>query len=334
MNQLPNQPINKINMNILVNDGMSASGAQALKDAGFNLFEEKVEQDNLIDFMNENKIDAILVRSATKVRKELIDAVSSLKLIGRGGVGMDNIDVAYAKEKGLYVINTPAASSSSVAELVFAHMFGMARGLHDANRNMPLEGDKNFKKLKKSYAKSVELKGKVLAVIGLGRIGKEVARIGLGVGMHVIGVDSSDTDGIKTIPFKFFNDEVFNYKIEVKSMEEALKEADFVTLHIPAQQDYVIGKTQLDSMKDGAFLVNAARGGVVDEVALVEALENGKLTAAALDVFEKEPTPEIQLLMNPKLSLSPHVGGSTVEAQDRIGVELAEQICELLKVEA
>ena len=321
-------------MKILVNDGMSASGAKALKAAGFTLYEDKVAQDDLISFMNKEQIDAILVRSATKVRKDIIDNVESLKLIGRGGVGLDNIDVDYARKKGLYVINTPAASSTSVAELVFAHMFGMARGLHDSNRNMPLEGDSRFKELKKSYAGAVELRGKTLAVVGLGRIGKEVAKVGLGVGMHVVGVDSSDTDGIKTIPFQFFNDDVFNYKIEVKSMIEAIEEADFITFHIPSQKDYIIGKKELESMKTGVFIVNAARGGVIDEVALVEALDSGKVAAAALDVFEKEPTPEIQLLMHPKLSLSPHVGGSTVEAQDRIGVELADQICELLKVEA
>ncbi|MDG4946497.1 D-2-hydroxyacid dehydrogenase [Weeksellaceae bacterium KMM 9713] len=321
-------------MKILVNDGMSASGAKALKEAGFTLYEDKVAQDDLISFMNKEQIDAILVRSATKVGKDIIDNVESLKLIGRGGVGLDNIDVDHARKKGIYVINTPAASSTSVAELVFAHMFGMARGLHDSNRNMPLEGDSRFKDLKKSYAGAVELRGKTLAVVGLGRIGKEVAKIGLGIGMHVIGVDSSDTDGIKTIPFQFFNDEVFNYKIEVKPMIEAIEEADFITFHIPAQKDYVISKKELESMKTGVFIVNAARGGVIDEVALVEALDSGKVAAAALDVFEKEPTPEIQLLMHPKLSLSPHVGGSTVEAQDRIGVELADQICDLLKVEA
>ena len=320
-------------MKILVNDGISASGADALRIAGFTLFEDKVAQENLIDFMNENQIDAILVRSATQVKKDVIDAVPSLKLIGRGGVGLDNIDVAAAKEKGIYVINTPAASSTSVAELVFAHMFGMARGLHDSNRQMPLEGDTKFKDLKKSYAKSSELKGKVLGIIGLGRIGKEVARIGLGVGMHVVGVDSSDTDGIRTIPLQFYNGEVFNYKIEVKNMDSVLKEADFISFHIPSQKDYIISTKEFDSMKKGAFIVNAARGGVIDEVALVEALDSGKIAGAALDVFEKEPTPEIQLLMNPKLSLSPHVGGSTLEAQDRIGTELAEQIITLLKPE-
>lgn len=321
-------------MKILVNDGMSASGAKALKEAGFILFEDKIAQEDLIDFMNENEIDAILVRSATKVRKDVIDAVPSLKLIGRGGVGLDNINVDAAKEKGIYIINTPAASSISVAELVFAHMFGMARGLHDANRQMPLEGESRFKELKKSYEKSTELRGKTLGVVGLGRIGREVAAIGLGIGMHVVGVDSSDTDGIRTINITFFNGDTVPYKIEVKAMEDVLKIADFITLHIPSQKQYVISEKEINSMKDGAFLVNASRGGIVDEMALVKALDSGKLAGAALDVFEKEPTPEVQLLMNPKLSLSPHVGGSTVEAQERIGTELAAQICELLKVEA
>lgn len=316
---------------ILINDGISASGAKALKEAGFELFTDKIEQDKLIEFINENEVNAILVRSATKVRKDIIDACPSLKLIGRGGVGMDNIDVAYAREKGLHVINTPAASSTSVAELVFAHLFGLARNLHDSNRNMPLEGDMNFKTLKKNYSQSIELKGKTLGIIGIGKIGKEVARIGLGLGMRVIGSDSKDTDGETTVDIQLYNGEIIPCKIELKSKQDILKIADFISLHLPAQKAYVIDKAQFESMKDGAILINAARGGVINEVELVKALESDKLAGAALDVFEKEPTPEIQLLMNPKLSLSPHIGGSTLEAQDRIGTELAEQICELLK---
>lgn len=316
---------------ILINDGISASGAKALEEAGFELFTDKIEQDKLIEFINENEIDAILVRSATKIRKDIIDACPSLKLIGRGGVGMDNIDVAYGREKGLHVINTPAASSTSVAELVFAHLFGLARNLHDSNRNMPLEGDMNFKTLKKNYSKSIELKGKTLGIIGIGKIGKEVARIGLGLGMRVIGSNSKDTDGETTVDIQLYNGEVIPCKIELKSKQDIFKIADFISLHLPAQKAYVIDKAQFESMKDGAILINAARGGVINEVELVKALESDKLAGAALDVFEKEPTPEIQLLMNPKLSLSPHIGGSTLEAQDRIGTELAEQICELLK---
>lgn len=316
---------------ILINDGISASGAKALKEAGFELFTDKIEQDKIIEFINKNEVNAILVRSATKVRKDIIDACPSLKLIGRGGVGMDNIDVAYAREKGLHVINTPAASSTSVAELVFAHLFGLARNLHDANRNMPLEGDMNFKTLKKNYSKSIELKGKTLGIIGIGKIGKEVARIGLGLGMRVIGSNSKDTDGETTVYIQLYNGEIIPCKIELKSKQDIFKIADFISLHLHAQKSYVIDKAQFESMKDGAILINAARGGIINEVELVKALESDKLAGAALDVFEKEPTPEIQLLMNPKLSLSPHIGGSTLEAQDRIGAELAEQICELLK---
>ncbi|MDO5510093.1 MAG: D-2-hydroxyacid dehydrogenase [Weeksellaceae bacterium] len=317
-------------LNILINDGISPSGERALRDAGYNLFLDKVAQDDLKEFMNENAIDVILVRSATQVRKDLIDAVPSLKLIGRGGVGMDNIDVSYAMEKGLHVINTPAASSTSVAEIVFAHLFALTRNLHDSNRNMPLEGESNFNALKKSYAASKELKGKTLGIIGLGRIGSEVARIALGVGMRVIASNSRNEEGTETIAFSFFDGTTVDVKIEMQPMRELIKNSDMITVHIPAQKNYVIGRPEFDLMKDGAYLVNAARGGVVDEVALVEALESGKVAGAALDVFENEPKPEIKLLMNPKLSLSPHIGGSTLEAQDRIGTELASQISALL----
>ncbi|MXV38892.1 3-phosphoglycerate dehydrogenase [Flavobacteriaceae bacterium Ap0902] len=317
-------------MKILANDGIATQGLEILTENGFEVINEHIPQEELADFLNENNIDAILVRSATEVRQELIEMVPSLKLIGRAGVGMDNIDVDYAREMGLHVINTATASSKSVAELVFAHMFTMARFLHDSNRNMPLEGDLNFVALKKSYQNAIELNGKTLGIIGLGRVGKEVAKIGLALGMRVIGADSSDTDGIRTLDFKFPNGQDFKYKIEVKKIEEILKVSDFVSLHLPAQHQYIISREQLDMMKDGAFLINTSRGGIVDEVALIEALETGKLSAAALDVFENEPTPEIQILMHPKISLTPHIGGSTLEAQERIGTELAQQIIGLL----
>ncbi len=176
-------------MKILANDGIAQSGITALENAGFEVILTTVAQEQLINYINENSIVALLVRSATKVRKDIIDACPSLKIIGRGGVGMDNIDVAYAREKGLKVINTPAASSHSVAELVFAHLFGMVRFLHDSNRNMPLDGDSKFKDLKKAYAKGVELKGKTLGVLGFGRIGQATAKVALGVGMKVVAFD-------------------------------------------------------------------------------------------------------------------------------------------------
>lgn len=288
----------------------------------------KVAQEQLINYINENNIDVLLVRSATTARKELIDACPNLKIIGRGGVGMDNIDVEYARKKGLHVINTPAASSASVAELVFAHLFGGVRYLHDANRNMPLDGDSKFKDLKKNYAKGSELRGKTLGIIGFGRIGREVAKIALGIGMKVVASDKFV--GEADITLDFYDGQTVTLKIKTEPVSELIKHSDFITLHVPAQKEYVIGKEQIAQMKDGVAIINAARGGVIDEVALVEALDKGKISFAGLDTFEQEPSPAIKVLMNERISLSPHIGAATNEAQDRIGSELAEQIITLL----
>lgn len=315
-------------MKILANDGVSQSGVDILTQAGFEVITTNVAQEQLVNYINENKITVLLVRSATTARKELIDACPGLKVIGRGGVGMDNIDIAYAREKGLSVINTPAASSSSVAELVFAHLFGGVRFLYDSNRNMPLEGESNFKGLKKAYAKGIELRGKTIGIIGFGRIGQEVAKIALGVGMNVVAADKY-MDAAE-VAVELFNGQSMTVKIETISVEEVLKQSDFISLHVPAQKDYVIGSKELGMMKEGAVIINAARGGVVDEVALVEALDNNKLAFACLDTFENEPKPEIKLLMHPKISLTPHIGAATLEAQDRIGDELAQQIISIL----
>ena len=315
-------------MNVLANDGISQSGIDALQANGFNVITTNVAQEQLVNFINENDIVVLLVRSATTARKDLIDACPGLKIIGRGGVGMDNIDVDYAREKGLHVINTPAASSASVAELVFAHLYGGVRFLHDSNRNMPLEGESNFKGLKKSYAKGTELSGKTLGVIGFGRIGQATARIGLGIGMKVIAADKFLDKATINVPF--FNGQSVDIELQTQSMESVLEEADFITLHVPAQKDYVIGAAELAKMKEGAALVNAARGGVVDEVALLKALDSGQLSFAGLDTFEEEPKPAVQVLMHPNVSLTPHIGAATSQAQDRIGVELAEQISAIL----
>ncbi|MEO8932865.1 MAG: D-2-hydroxyacid dehydrogenase [Xanthomarina sp.] len=318
-------------MKILANDGISQSGTDLLVKNGFEVITTTVAQEQLINYINNNNIEVLLVRSATQARKELIDACKSLKIIGRGGVGMDNIDVDYARNKGIHVINTPDASSNSVAELVFAHLFGGVRFLHDSNRNMPLDGDTQFKSLKKNYAKGMELRGKTLGIIGFGRIGREVAKIGLGIGMRVIAHDKFV--GNADIKVQFYNGQFINVEIETEPIEEILKSSDFITLHVPIQDDYVIGKDQFVMMKDGVGIINAARGGVINEVALVEALESGKVAFAGLDTFEEEPTPAIQVLMNGRISLTPHIGASTNEAQDRIGVELAQQIMSLLKTE-
>jgi D-3-phosphoglycerate dehydrogenase len=315
-------------MKILANDGLATTGVIALEKAGFEVILKTVAQEQLVTYINDHKISALLVRSATKVRKDIIDNCPSLKIIGRGGVGMDNIDVEYAREKGIKVINTPAASSHSVAELVFAHLFGMVRFLHDSNQNMPLEGDSKFKDLKKAYANGVELKGKTLGILGFGRIGQATAKIGLGVGMKIVAFDPYiDKANLK---LDFFDGQSVSFDIDTISKEEVLKQADFISLHVPAQEDYVIGTKEFDSIKKGAGIVNAARGGVIDEKALILALEEGKISNAALDVFENEPSPAISLLMNPNISLTPHIGAATQEAQDRIGEELAAQIIDIL----
>ena len=315
-------------MKVLANDGIATSGVVALEKSGFEVILKTVAQEQLADFINENNVDVLLVRSATTVREELIDACPSLKIIGRGGVGMDNIDVDYARNKGLKVINTPAASSHSVAELVFAHLFGMVRFLHDSNQNMPLEGDSKFKELKKAYAKGVELKGKTLGILGFGRIGQATAKVGLGVGMKVIAYDPFIDAA--NIQLDFFDGQQVNFTIDTISKEALLEQSDFISLHVPAQDGYVISSKEFNIMKEGVAIVNAARGGVIDEVALVAAIDEGKVSNAALDVFENEPHPEVQLLMNKNISLTPHIGAATKEAQNRIGEELASQIIEIL----
>ena len=316
-------------MKVLANDGISKSGIEALEKGGFEVITTKVAQEQVANYINTHDVQVILVRSATKVRQDIIDACPGLKIIGRGGVGMDNIDVDYARSKGLHVINTPASSSESVAELVFAHLFTGVRFLHDANRNMPLEGDTNFDGLKKAYANGIELRGKTIGIVGFGRIGQAVAKMALGLGMKVIAADKFVTEAI--IRVDFYDGQFINVNIVTESLEDIFKNSDFITLHVPAQEGYVIDKTEFQLMKDNVGIVNCARGGVINEVALIDALDEGKVLFAGLDVFENEPTPEIQILMHPKISLTPHIGAATEEAQDRIGTELADQIISLLK---
>lgn len=313
-------------MKVLANDGISQSGIDKLKEAGFEVITTKVAQEQLANFINENHVEVLLVRSATTVRENLIDDCPGLKLIGRGGVGMDNIDVDYARSKGIEVINTPTSSSASVAELVFAHLFGGVRFLYDSNRMMPLEGDSRFKELKKNYAKGMELRGKTLGIIGFGKIGKEVAKIALGIGMKVIASDKKE--GEAHITLEFYNHQEIRIPIKTEPVDQLIEHSDFITIHVPAQKEPVIGREEIERMKDGVAIINASRGGVIDEVALIEALDSGKVSFAGLDTFEQEPSPAIQVLMNGKVSLSPHIGASTIEAQNRIGIELAEQIIE------
>ena len=317
-------------MKILANDGLDQSGIDALSENGFTVITDKVQQEELANYLNEHQIKVLLVRSATQVRSSLIDLCPTLEIIGRGGVGMDNIDVDYAREKGIQVINTPASSSQSVAEFVFAHIFTIVRNLHNANRNMPLEGDSNFNGLKKAYAKAYELRGKTMGVIGFGRIGVEVIKIAIGLGMDVVVYDKYPAT--REIELDFFDGQKVKFTLTSVSFEEVITKSDFITLHVPAQDGYIIGENELAKMKDGVVIVNTARGGVIDEKALTEAIEDGKVLGAGLDVFEKEPQPEMGLLMNESLSLSPHIAGSTEEAQSRIGTELASQIAEFYGV--
>jgi D-3-phosphoglycerate dehydrogenase len=315
-------------MKVLANDGISKSGITALEKAGFEVLTVNVAQEQLQNYINEHSVEVLLVRSATKVRKDIIDNCPSLKIIGRGGVGMDNIDVDYALKNGLNVINTPAASSESVAELVFAHLFGGVRHLHDSNRNMPLDGDTKFKELKKSYGAGRELRGKTLGIIGFGRIGRQVAKIALGCGMKVIASDHEV--GEADITLEFYDGQEVTLKIRTAPIDKLIKKSDFISLHVPSQSGYLIGKEEIAKMKDGVGIVNTARGGILNEAALLEGIESGKVSFAALDVFENEPTPSIKVLMNDAISLTPHIGAATNEAQDRIGMELAEQIISLL----
>ncbi len=312
-------------MIVLANDGISKAGENKLKENGIELLDARVSQEHLSGFINENNVDVLLVRSATKVRQDLIDACPSLKIIGRGGVGMDNIDVEYAIEKGLYVINTPNASSRSVAELVFAHFFSLARFLHESNRMMPLEGDTQFNALKKSYSNASELEGKTLGVIGFGGIGQEVVKMGISLGMKVKVLTRKPRT--ETLSLSFFDGQTVKFEITSTTDYSAfLKDTDFISINTPKTEGYVLDTPQFQMMKDGVYIVNTARGCVINEVALLDFIESGRIAGAALDVFENEPTPELPLLMNPNLSLTPHLGGNTLDAQEKIGTELAQQI--------
>lgn len=308
---------------ILANDGIDPIGKSILEKAGFTVITEKVAQENIAKEINEKGYIAITVRSASKVRKDIIDACPGLKLIGRGGVGMDNIDVDYARSKGLQVINTPAASSNSVAELVIAHLFNSVRFLYDSNRQMPVNGEEKFEELKKKYAKGVELRGKTIGIVGFGRIGQAVAKMALGLGMKVEAYDPFVKEASIALEIEGVNSKV-EAKVKTSDLDLVFKNSDFITFHVPGGK--LVSKAEIEKMKNGVILVNTARGGVINETDLVEALNSGKIAHACLDVFENEPKPSSALLHHPKISLTPHIGAATNEAQERIGVELAEKV--------
>ncbi len=310
---------------ILVNDGIEESGKKMLEAAGFEVDMNNIPQEDLINKLND--YDAICVRSATKVRKDLIDACPNLKVIARGGVGLDNIDVEYARSKGIKVINTPAASSRSVAELAFAHLFSIVRFLDKAHQEMPLKGDTDFNALKKSYAKGIEIEGKTLGVIGMGRIGQATMKMGLGLGMEVVAFDPF----VDEVNITLGNSQ---YKVDVPvkkiSLEELLGKSDVISIHVPGLSQPIINENEFSAMKDGVIFINCARGGVVNEDAMLQALNSGKILAAGVDVFDNEPNPRADILKHPKVSSTPHIGASTLEAQEKVGSELATQIIEIL----
>lgn len=296
-------------MKVLITDGLSAQGQAILKEAGIEFDIHFYEPEDLIKAIAD--YDGVLVRSATKIPKEVIDAGKKLKVIARGGAGIDNIDHEYARSKGIPVLNTPAANSASVAELTIAHMFVLARFMHQANLTM-----REGKWEKKKY-KGIELAGKTLGLIGCGKIGRLTAEKALGLGMKVVGCDPIVKD--------------LGEKVQILDFDEVLRKSDFISLHVPKMKEALIGKNEIAKMKDGVYIINCARGGVVDEAALLEALNSGKVAGAGLDVFVDEPTNNRTLINHPHVSVTPHIGASTVEAQDRVGVEIAEKIVAALK---
>ena len=316
-------------MKILINDGLHPAGQRLLTKAGHEIDTNNIPQDELMTKLN--GYDAILVRSATTVRESLMDAAPNLKLIGRGGVGLDNIDVQVAKDRGIAVFNTPAASSRSVAELAIGHLFGIVRSLPMVNKKMSIDGVTDFKALKKSASKGIELQGKTLGLIGFGRIGRETASIAIGCGMKIMAFDPYMNEGDVEISLHPDYDIKHSINIKTVSKDALLAESDFISLHIPGGQGYVLDTEDFAKMKDGSGIVNCARGGTINESALINAIESGKVKYAATDVFEKEPPVDERVLRMDQVGLSPHIGASTAEAQERVGVELAEKIIAYFK---
>ncbi len=317
-------------MKILANDGIDAAGKAALLQQGHEVLTETIAQVELIDFINAHQVEGLLVRSATQVKRDVLEACSSLKWVGRGGVGIDNIDATYAKEKGIVVFNTPAASSLSVAELVMSMLFAAARFTYTAGGSMPNSGAEQFASLKKQFSKGIELKGKTLAIIGLGRIGRSLAGYALGCGMKVIAVDRSG-EASTEIDWEIQGLGVVKIPVAILPLEEAIAQADFISLHVPKQPngEAVIGAKELGMMKKSAWIVNSSRGGVIHEEDLLVALNNHQIAGACLDVFVGEPKPNADVLKHPKIIATPHIGASTAEAQERIGLEIAEIVAQL-----
>jgi D-3-phosphoglycerate dehydrogenase len=310
---------------ILANDGIHPEGKKLLEAAGFQVQTNKVSQEELASFIKDKSVVGVLVRSATQITEKELTASSSLKVIGRAGAGLDNIDLKAAETNGVTVLNTPAASSQSVAELVLAHLFTVSRFLQLSNREMPVSGTTDFGKLKKSYAKGSELQGKTLGIVGIGRIGQALAKMALGLGMKVVAHDPFIPEVGLSFDVHIYGE--VKVSLSTISLDELLGQSDVISFHVPKPKDgSMINASEFRNMKEGVILINASRGGVINENDLLVALDSGKVAAAGLDVFENEPIPKAELLNHPRISATPHIGASTNEAQTRIGVELAEKV--------
>lgn len=314
-------------MRILANDGLDSAGIKMLEKAGFEISTEKIPQEELISRIA--AFDVLVVRSATKVTAAVLEA-GNLKLVGRAGAGTDNIDMHRARELGIPVINTPEAGSRSVAELVMAHMFSLARFLPLCNRELPVQGGLNFNELKKKASAGFEIRGKKFGILGFGRIGQELAKMAIGLGMEVLVYDHKKRKFELSLEFHpGLKIEKVSVQMQSDPLEEVLNHSDFISVHTPGSSE-VLGESEIDMMKPGACLINCARGGVVNEEALIKGLDSGRIAFAGLDVFEEEPPLNNRLLVHPRVSLSPHIGASTREAQERVGMELATRIIQTL----
>ncbi|MBL7831548.1 MAG: 3-phosphoglycerate dehydrogenase [Saprospiraceae bacterium] len=313
---------------ILANDGIHAVGKKLLEEVGFEVVTEKISQENLAAHIGE--FDGIMVRSATKIKAKDLVNPGRLKIIGRAGVGLDNIDSEFARTAGIEVFNTPSASSKAVASLVIAMLTGISRKLHHAARTMPLEGANNFANLKKMYAGGFELEGKKLGIIGFGRIGQELARMAVGLGMEIMPYDAFYTPTTLNCEFGKHS---FSLPLQQYELDQVFEQADVISFHVPAQKDRaLVGLSELNKMKNGVVLINTSRGGIIDEKALIEALDSGKVRAAGLDVFLNEPNPDAHILEHPGVFSTPHIGAETEEAQTRIGIELATRIIDFFEM--
>lgn len=300
-------------MKILICDKMEAEAIERMRSAGLEVdVRDDITPEELPDVLP--NYDGCVVRSRTKIRQPLLERCPNLKVIVRGGVGLDNIDADYARERGIAVLNTPQASSASVAELTIAFMFALARSLYQATATMKAE------KWEKKRFEGEELGGKILGLIGLGNIGRQVARRAAALGMTVIAYD----------PYVSLQDAA---DAQLVSLDELLARADYISLHLPktAETTNLLGAAQFAKMKDGVRIINCARGGIVDEEALYQALVSGKVAGAALDVFAEEPPSDWKLVKLDNVICSPHIGASTREAQQRVGAEVADKLIEFAR---